>query len=220
MNFSKYLAIFPFCLYNKKKNQKRKEQMIKYFKENLSSISKLFINHVGMTVFALVVLITSSLLSSKLGNNAVFYIMGGLTVLMYFSLIYTAMWERGAKDKIKVDGGRMKRGLFHGLYMYLMANALSIFFALLTLLFACFANDPNSGIYGVYDVFKLITHFWGAIYLPITKIPISSPVLHSLLYFAIIVPGAIVSCVSYILGVKGVKCIFPEPKHDKTRKFR
>lgn len=194
--------------------------MIKYFKENLSSISKLFINHVGMTVFGLVVLITSSLLSSKIGNDVVFYIMGGLTVLMYFSLLYTAMWERGAKDKIKIDGGRMECGLFHGLYMYLIANALSIFFALLTFFFAFFATDPNSGIYSVYDVFKLITHFWGAIYLPITRIEIASPVLHSLLYFAIILPGAIVSCVSYILGVKGFKCLFPEPKYDKNRKYR
>ncbi len=194
--------------------------MIKYFKENLSSISKLFINHVGMTVFGLVVLITSSLLSDKLGNDVVFYIMGALTVLMYFSLLYTAMWERGAKDKIRVDGGRMKCGLFHGLYMYLLANAISIFLALMTFIFACFAKDPNSGIYSVYDVFKLMTHFWGSIYLPITRIEISSPVLHSLLYFAIILPGAIVSCVSYILGVKGFKCLFPEPKRDQTKKFR
>ena len=194
--------------------------MVKYFKENLSTISKLFINHIGMTIFGLIVLITSSLLSDKLGNEVVFYIMGGLTVLMYFSLLYTAMWERGAKDKLKIDGGRMKLGLFHGLYMYLLANAISIFLAVMTLIFAFFANDPNSGIYGAYDVFKLMTHFWGAIYLPITRIAISSPVIHTLLYFAIIVPGAIISCVSYILGVKGFKCIFPEPKHDKTRKYR
>lgn len=194
--------------------------MIKYFKENLSSISKLFINHVGMTVFALVVLITSSLLTKKIGNPVVFYIMGGLTVLMYFSLIYTAMWERGAKDKLKVDGGRMKQGLLHGLYMYLMANAISIFLALLTFIVACFVSDPNSGVYGAYDVVKIITHFWGAIYMPITKIELASPIVHSLLYFAIILPGAIVSCVSYILGVKGFKCIFPEPKYDKNKKVR
>ncbi len=194
--------------------------MIKYFKENLSTISKLFINHIGMTIFGLIVLITSSLLSDKIGNEIVFYLMGGLTVLMYFSLLYTAMWERGAKDKLKIDGGRMKLGLFHGLYMYLLANAISIFLAAMTLIFSFFASDPNSGIYGVYDVFKLMTHFWGAIYLPITRIAVSSPVIHTLLYFAIILPGAIVSCVSYILGVKGFKCLFPEPKHDKTRKFR
>ena len=195
--------------------------MIKYFKENLSSISKLFINHVGMTVFALVVLITSSLLSTKLGNQVVFYIMGGLTVLMYFSLLYTAMWERGAKDKLKVDGGRMQQGLFHGLYMYLLANALSIFLAVMTLIFACFAGvEGSGGLSNTYSVFRIISQFWGAIYLPITQIPISSPVLHSLLHFAIVLPGAIISCVSYILGVKGCKCIFPEPKYDKNRKFR
>lgn len=194
--------------------------MIRYFKENLSTISKLFINHVGMTIFGLIVLITSRLLSDKIGNSVVFYIMGAITLLMYFSLLYTAMWERGAKDKIKVDGGRMKYSAFHGLYMYLIANVIAIFLAVMTIFFAFFANDPDSGIYGVYDVFRLMTHFWGSMYLPVTSIAMSSPVVHSLLYFAIIMPGAIVSFVSYILGVKGYKCIFPEPKRDKTRKFR
>lgn len=194
--------------------------MIRYFKDNLSTISKLFINHVGMTIFGLIVLITSRLLSDKIGNSVVFYIMGAITLLMYFSLLYTAMWERGAKDKIKVDGGRMKYSAFHGLYMYLIANVIAIFLAVMTIFFAFFANDPDSGIYGVYDVFRLMTHFWGSMYLPVTSIAMSSPVVHSLLYFAIIMPGAIVSFVSYILGVKGYKCIFPEPKRDKTRKFR
>ena len=195
--------------------------MIRYFKENLSTISKLFINHVGMTIFGLIVLITSRLLSDKIGNSVVFYIMGAITLLMYFSLLYTAMWERGAKDKIKVDGGRMKYSAFHGLYMYLIANVIAIFLAVMTIFFAFFANDPDSGIYGVYDVFRLMTHFWGSMYLPVTSSNMTlSPVVHSLLYFAIIMPGAIVSFVSYILGVKGYKCIFPEPKRDKTRKFR
>ena len=194
--------------------------MIKYFKENLSSISKLFINHIGMTIFGLLVLITSWLISDKVGNKVIFYIMGALTILMYFSLLYTAMWERGAKDKLRVDGGRMKCGLFHGLYMYLLANVPSIFFGLMTLLFSFFATDPNSGIYGVYDVFKLMAHWWGSMYMPLTTIQIASPVVHSLLYIVIILPGAIVSFVSYILGVKGFKCLFPEPKYDKTRKIR
>ena len=110
--------------------------MIRYFKENLSTISKLFINHVGMTIFGLIVLITSRLLSDKIGHPVVFYIMGAITLLMYFSLLYTAMWERGAKDKIKVDGGRMKYSAFHGLYMYLIANVIAIFLAVMTIFFA------------------------------------------------------------------------------------
>ena len=95
--------------------------MIKYIKENLDSIFKLFINHMGMMIFSLVVLLTSKLISTKMNNNAVFYIMGVVTVLMYFSLIYTAMWERGAQDKIKIDGGRLNKNIFQ-LLLHLALN--------------------------------------------------------------------------------------------------
>ena len=192
--------------------------MIKYFKENLSHISKLFINHVGMTIFSLAVLITSWLLAKKNDAPIIFYIMGIIAVLMYFSLIYTAMWERGAKDKIKIDGGRLTYNPWHGLYMYLIANAVAVIAGVLAFALSFFESVPF--LYNVYTVFMFIAHWWRAMYLPITTIALSPLWLHTLLYIAIILPGALVSTVSYILGAKGYKCIFPEPKHDKNKKYR
>ncbi|MBO5312863.1 MAG: hypothetical protein J6B29_02745 [Clostridia bacterium] len=190
--------------------------MIKYVKSNLESIFKIFINHVGMTIFALVVLLSTKLISSKMDSNIVFILAGILTVLMYFSLTYTAMWERGARDKIKIDGGREKRCLFHGLYIYLIANAIGIISSLVALIFFFFSTPEASAVNSIYAVFKFISHYWYAIYMSITSIE----GIHTVIYVAVLIPGALVSTVSYILGVKGFKCIFPEPKYDRNRKIR
>lgn len=194
--------------------------MIKYIKENLDSIFKLFINHMGMMIFSLVVLLTSKLISSKMNNNAIFYIMGAIAVLMYFSLIYTAMWEKGAQDKIKIDGGRLNKNIFSGLYFYLIANAIAIFAGVVALIFSFFVTKEASFVNDVYVVFRLISHYYNGMYMWITQLNFASPVIHSLIYIAVIIPGTLVAFVSYILGVKGFKCIFPEPKRDQNRRVR
>ena len=188
--------------------------MKKYIKENLESIGKLFINHIGMTIFSLVVLITAMLIS-----EVVFYIMGALAIIMYFSLLYTAMWERGAKDKVKIDGGRAKCNIFNGLYFYLLANTLVIFTSLVALILSLFITDEVSGVNEVYSVFRLITHFYNGMYMPITKISGMGHVLHSVVYILTVLPGAVVSFISYILGVKGYRCIFPETKKAKSKRI-
>ena len=194
--------------------------MIKYIKENLDSIFKLFINHIGMMIFGLVVLITSKLLSSNLKNDAVYYIMGAITVLMYFSLIYTAMWERGAKDKIKVDGGRAEKSIFHGLLFYLIANIIGVFTGIMSLILSIFVTEDVSFINNTYGVFQIVSHYYNSMYLPVLEIDGLPVVLHASLYVFAIIPGALVSFVSYILGLNGFKCLFPEPKYDKNRKIR
>lgn len=202
------------------KTGKKPLVLVEYVKQNVDSIMKLFINHVGMMIFALVVLITSALLSSKLGNYATYYVMFGLTLLMYFSLIYTAMWERGAKDKIKVDGGRMKKNIFNGLFFYLIANSIAIITGAFGLLLSLFLTEDASFVNNVYGVFRIIAHYYSSMYLPVTTINGVGAVVSSLIYIGVVLPGAIVSFISYFLGLKGFKCIFPEPKYDKNRKIR
>ena len=190
--------------------------MFKYFKENLGTISKLFINHIGMMIFGLVVLITTRLLSSQLGNSAVFYIMGTLAILMYFSLLYTAMWERGSQDRLKVEGGRVKENIFHGLYMYLLSSAIGIFVSTVALVLSFFLTEDFSVINDIWAVFKFIAHYYNGMYLMITSIS----GVHTSIYLGVVVPGALVCFVSYILGLKGFKCIFPESKRDQNKRMQ
>ena len=57
-------------------------------------------------------------------------------------------------------------------------------------------------------------------YLPVLELEGLVAPLHALLYVLAVIPGAAVSTVSYILGAKGFKCIFPEPKRDRNNKIR
>lgn len=191
--------------------------MINYIKRNIDSISKLFINHIGMVVFSLVVFI-----ASKRINQGLFYAMGVLAILMYFSLLYTCMWERGAKDKIKIDGGREKKNIFNGIFMYLIANFLVIITSIVAIIFSLLITEGPSFANSTYTVFTLISHYYSAIYLSITEINGLSnmPTAYSLVHLATVIPGMLISFLSYILGVKGFRCIFPEPKYDKNRKTR
>jgi hypothetical protein len=154
---------------NFEQSEKKPNAFLNYITENGDSIKKLFINHIGMMIFGLVVLITAKLMSSKLGSDWAFYAMGALTVLMYFSLIYTAMWERGAKDKIRLDGGRLKRNVFNGLYFYLIGNAVAIISGFICLLLSFLLTDEVSFVNNVYGVFRIISHYYSSMYLPYTR---------------------------------------------------
>ena len=130
------------------------------------------------------------------------------------------MWEKGAQDKIKIDGGRLNKNIFSGLYFYLIANAIAIFAGVVALIFSFFITKEASFVNDVYAVFRLISHYYNGMYMWITQLNFASPVIHSLIYIAVIIPGTLVAFVSYILGVKGFKCIFPEPKRDHNRRVR
>ena len=55
-------------------------------------------------------------------------------MLFYCYLLYTSAWDIGARDKIKVDGGRMASIPLKGIYLALAANTLNILLALLAII--------------------------------------------------------------------------------------
>lgn len=63
---------------------------------------KLFLNQIGMTVFG-------TMLALALSRNASMLLASGVFSIVFFlALNYSALWEIGAKDKIRIDGGRLK----------------------------------------------------------------------------------------------------------------
>lgn len=190
---------------NEKNVFEEAEREPSFIQENYKSISKLFINHIGMMVFGLIVLI-----ATKMMNNVIFHIMGVFSILMYMTLLYTAMWEAGAADKIKIDGGRKKRNLLSGFMFWAAANIASILFAVFII---AFYYIPALG--EICGTLQLINNFYNGMYLSILNV-VPAPFSYAL----ILVPGLLVSGISYILGVKGYKCIFPEPKRDRNERLR
>ena len=74
--------------------------MIKFFKDNLAMIWKIVLTQIGMMVFGLIVVLSTSMI-----NPVLCHIAGGLSILMYLFVLYSHFIEKGNEDKIKIDGG-------------------------------------------------------------------------------------------------------------------
>ncbi len=190
-----------------------------FFKTNFDAISKLFLNHIAMCVFGIVVALATKMLNDNVfkGPENSFgvlgYIMCGVGVLLYLCLIYVCMWEKGASDKIKIDGGRLKRNSFKGLLFWLVANSINIFLILNLTVVALIGEVAKEA----HAIIGLITMLLNGMYYPILWHFFGNL---SWLFFVVLIPGAIVATLSYISGIKGHKCIFPEPKKEQNRKMR
>lgn len=94
-------------------NHERK--VMKFFKENSYDVVRLFINQIGIAIFSMIIYTAVGMVDmnskASLGAKAGISI---FAMLFYFSLLYTVAWELGAKDKIRIDGGRLDRKAIRG----------------------------------------------------------------------------------------------------------
>lgn len=198
-----------------------------FFKTNFDAISKLFLNHVAMCVFGIVVALATKMLNENVfgGDKNNFgvlgYVMCGVGVLMYLCLIYVCMWEKGASDKIKIDGGRLKKNNFKGLLFWLVANSIVIFMVINTIILAIIfnaTNGANESVNTIYWIVSMFTMIGNGMFFPLLFHFINWRI--GWLFFVVLIPGAVVAWLSYISGIKGHKCIFPEPRKEQNRKVR
>ena len=188
---------------------------IGFFKSNFDAISKLFLNHIAMCVFGMVVSLATKLLNDKVfkGPANSFGVIGYIGILLYMCLIYVCMWEKGASDRIKIVGGRMEKNNFKGLLFWLIANSVNIFLILNLTIVALIGEIANEA----HAILALISMLVNGMYYPILWHLFGK---FSWLFFIVLIPGAIVAWLSYISGIKGHKCIFPEPKKEQNRKMQ
>ncbi len=87
-----------------------------FFKDNSYNIIKLFLNQIGITVFGTMLALATSNNSSLLLASSIF------STAFLLVLDYNVCWEIGAKDKIRIDGGRFKPMPAKGAVLSVLAN--------------------------------------------------------------------------------------------------
>ena len=93
---------------------------MKFFKQFSYDITKLFIYQVGMTVFGLI--LTFATIMSRNGSRNTFTLIAGIfSACFYLYLVYAAVWDIGARDKIRIEAGRKKQDFFHCLAFVLFS---------------------------------------------------------------------------------------------------
>ncbi len=129
-----------------------------YFKSISYEVVKLLVTQFAMTIYGLVVLMTVT------KWDTAFLIVGIFSVLLYFFLIYSQMWELGGGDRIRVDAGRQKKDFIKPLAMGIYANLPNLIFAVMEIV--SYFAAPDSA---VYTVSHAATHLMQSFYTGVTR---------------------------------------------------
>ncbi len=193
---------------------------MKTIKDNSYDIVRLMIYQLGISIFALVLYTSLGDLSS---NNTelrtlLWLIFSVLSTLFYWVLLYLAMWELGAKDRVKIDSGKLKDVKGKGFILSLTANLPNFLFAIVALISLALhlaAGSENSAAGEVYAIFTVIMRFIATMYIgvagavcpdviegqPLTYLP------QTAVYLLAYIITVVICQVAYSLGKKNFRFI-------------
>lgn len=178
-------------------------------------IKKAVLCHFGAAMLGIMISIPTA--DPESPNVYLNIITASFAVLFYLYILYTTVWDFAAKDKLCIDGGRMKADKLKGLKAALLANLPT-----LTLTgVAVFASTVTkfTGALWAADTARIcmiINRFWNSMYIGYVDIIDGHIGLLALyiIFFLITIPGIVTCLLAYRAGIAGIR-IFPEMKKKK-----
>ena len=194
------------------------KKLVIFWRENSGTVVKIFIHQIGLTVFGF--LLYSAATASK--STGVTVGIGIFSALFYLVLLYVMCWDNGAKDKIRIDSGRMKRDCFKGAKAALFASIPNLLLALLSLIGYLCINKSVLDAAGAYvspkwaiilhSLSQIIGIFLNSMYTGIAE-PIGLATKPFYL-FIVCIPAILVCGLGYFFGTKEKLGVFTSaPKH-------
>lgn len=185
-------------------------------------IKKLILNQFGAAIMGVMLFMASR-------NSIPMSVFTSLfTIGFYMVIVYTSMWDIGARDRLKVDGGRAPKDLFIGTKSALLAGIPNIILGLLCTLFTVFDSMENS----VVVLARNIAIMWESMYSGLlwTIFPktlhvvdntayyaydvLENPAgaLYMSLYLVIVIPAIVSATLGYIAGFNNFRIIKKKEK--------
>ena len=189
--------------------------MMNFIKENSYNVFKMFVNQVGMTIFAIVLTLATH------QNETLLLIVSAFSICFYMVLLYFMTWDIGYEEKLRIEGKRLRFVKLKGLYMSLLANVPNIILAvLITVGYYCGTSFNEYGApaspeiaVNLYGVGRLFAGLIEAMYTGVINILFGT---NPWAYFLITIPAMLTCTIAYIMGVKG-KRVFPAPKNEHSK---
>lgn len=178
-----------------------------FLKENSSVMLRLLITHIGMAVFGLVIFGATNMM-----GDTTMLLTSILSALFYVVIVYTTMWEYGAKDKPALDAGRLGNSAFHGFWVSLAAEAV---FILLAVLYMIGMHVESVGSVGAvcYTVLVMAHSCFTGIAMFVRKV-LELEVLVAPIYILASIAVSFVAALGYRMGSKE-KYILPHKTIQK-----
>ena len=194
---------------------------MRFLKENSYDIVRLYINQIGMTIFSLVLYFSVTSLGDN-PDSAGLYVklkigISVFAMLFFFALLYTAAWDWGANDKIRIDSGKVKKNTAKGALIATCANALNFILAGGCLISELAVKNGDGFISQLFRPIYLLTN---AMYIGIVQGIVSSAdntiLYESIGYFIAPFLAILATHIGYVFGMKYIK-IFPSSAKKKQK---
>ncbi len=191
---------------------------ISFLKENSYSSVKMFLTQIVMSFFGTMLAI------STLSNPSLLLWSSIFSILFYLAIIYTIGWDIGARDKLKIDGGRMRPAPEKGFLIALLANAPNLLLALLMGLGYLIDTKGSQSMSAICNAIARLINgaYLGVISTLEDMIVLQDGVgLMSYIWWWFIVmtlPSIIVGGVSYLMGSHDIRIIPQKVKQDETKR--
>ena len=190
---------------------------MKIFKENSYDIVKLYVNQLGIMIFSMLLYTAVGSFENESLSGKLSIFVSVFSICFYLVLVYYAVWEIGAKDKIRIDGGRMEPCKNKGLVMGLFANVPNLVLGVFSVLFlSIFLVSGNDGIYAAFLVFNTIMRFHASMFLGVitalvpgattaTSVDYTEFLIEAILFTVLPLVSAAVTQLAYNLGMREKK---------------
>ena len=195
---------------------------MRFLKENSYDIIRLYINQIGITIFSLVLYFSITSLADNPDNSDMYLkVKVGISIfatIFFYALLYTAAWDWGANDKIRIDAGKIKKNIVKGALMAAIANSFNFILAGGCVISELIYTNGEGLISQFFRPFLLFTN---AMYIGVIQwicSGISNTILSESIAYLIFPLFAIaVTACGYIFGMKYIK-IFPSANKNKNHK--
>ena len=185
-----------------------------FWKQNSKTITKLWLYQFAAAFMGIILSFVSSNLS-----NVFTLVLSAVAILFYLFLSYSVMWEAGATEKIRIDGGRADYKPLKGLVISLFANIPNFLLALLIIIGFIFGNKngPFAMQWGgnLLVGAKFAALIWESMYNGIVML--YSP-NNPIIFVLMILPSLAVCSIGYFLGLRNIVFLVGKPGGRKPEK--
>lgn len=192
--------------------------IISFLKENSYNSVKMFLTQIVMSFFGTMLAI------STLSNPSLLLWSSIFSILFYLAVIYTIGWDIGARDKLKIDGGRMRPAHEKGFLIALLSNAPNL---LLALLMGLGVLINSAGSQAMSLICNAIARLINGAYLGVIStledlivLQNGEGIMRYIWWWFIVMtlPSIIVGGVSYLMGSYNIRIIPQRVKQDETKR--
>ena len=183
--------------------------MKSFFKQYSYNVVRDLLNQFAISVFGAML----SMATSAAESNTLSIVVSVFSIVFYLFLVYTTMWEIGAKDKISVDVKKKPCRPHNGLLISAVANIPKLVIALLFIVAAYFISSETVAT-NMEVILRLAYMLLGGMYTGLmmsVKVTAAGATMISAwwAYLVFIIPALLVSWVAYYAGFKNFRLIAP-----------